>query len=74
MTWKQQLKAERKRLNVSQSGLADLLQSCPVSTVQDWELGRRVPPEWIQRLILAYLSARKASRRNHDPQHPPRFD
>ena len=33
---------------------------CPVSTLRDWEQGRRVPPEWVARLVLERLGGEPA--------------
>ena len=36
--------------------LADLL-GAPYRTVQDWNAGRRMPPDWVQRLIIEKFEA-----------------
>lgn len=50
-----QLRAERERLNLSQSECAALLPPLSVRTLQTWEHGSRVPPDWAQPLILSVL-------------------
>lgn len=44
-------------LNIKQ--LAELL-GAPYRTVQEWNAGRHLPPEWMARLILAEIERRTA--------------
>lgn len=53
------IKKERARLGVSQRGLAKLLgMSC--RTLQNWEISRRTPSQWVQKAVLETLRAKKA--------------
>ena len=48
------VRAARKKLGLSQSKFADLIQT-PVATVQDWEQGRFTPPGGVQCLLRIAL-------------------
>lgn len=53
------LKKERARLKLSQSGCAKFLgMSC--RTLQNWEISRRTPSPWVQKVVLEKLRAKKA--------------
>lgn len=41
----------RKKAGLSIKELADLLKA-PYRTVQDWNAGRRMPPKWVQDLVI----------------------
>lgn len=56
------LKAARTAAGLTQQGMFDAL-GIPRRSVQGWEAGVRIPPEWAQRLILAEL-ARIAEEKN----------
>lgn len=45
---------ERHRLRLSQRKFSELL-GIPTRTIEDWEVGRRTPPEYVVRLLLFYL-------------------
>lgn len=53
ITWAQTFR--RARGTLSQAEAAEQLHDCSVRTVQDWENGRRIPPQWVQQLILDRL-------------------
>lgn len=53
MSWAE--KFVEARGDLTQVEAAARLCGCPVRTVRDWEQGRRVPPEWVQLLVLARL-------------------
>lgn len=36
---------------------------CPERTVYAWRMGERLPPEWVQRLVIAYLKKKRPTRR-----------
>ena len=56
MTFAQQLQSARASLGLSQAGAARAISVLlSVRTLQDWELGRREPPAWVQELILRRL-------------------
>ena len=40
--------------NLTQQQMSDLT-GIPRRTIEDWEAGRRKPPEWLPKMILAYL-------------------
>lgn len=50
------IKAARKAAGLTQQGMSDLL-GIPKRTVQDWEGGKRTPPDWAERLIIEKLGA-----------------
>lgn len=41
----------------------------PVRTIEDWEAGRRTPPEYIPRLIAYQLELEKLKKENQDIKH-----
>ena len=45
------IKAAREKAAMSIKELADFL-GAPYRTVQDWNNGKRVPPKWLQQLII----------------------
>lgn len=56
MTFAERLKKARGKR--SQSEAARCLEDMPVRTLQEWEQKRSEPPEWEQRIVLAWLSQR----------------
>lgn len=48
------IKEARLKANLTQDGMAEKL-SIPIRTIQDWEAGRRTPPEYVERLVIAEL-------------------
>ena len=50
------IKYARKKAGLNMKKLADLL-GAPYRTVQDWNAGRRMPPDWVQRLIIEKIEA-----------------
>ena len=48
------IEGARQAAGLSIKGLADLL-GAPYRTVQDWCRGKRTPPAWLQRLIIAEI-------------------
>lgn len=48
-------KAARIAAGITQRGVFDVL-GIPRRSVQNWEAGINLPPEWVQRLILAELA------------------
>lgn len=45
------IRAAREKAEMSIKELSDLL-GAPYRTVQDWNSGKRTPPEWLQKLII----------------------
>jgi DNA-binding transcriptional regulator YiaG len=43
--------AMRIKAGLNIKGLAELLHA-PYRTVQDWNAGKRMPPKWMQKLIV----------------------
>ena len=64
MTWRNTVKTARGSLSQADAARA-IWSSLPVSTLQDWELGRREPPDWVQGLVLQRL---RAALRRRSPQ------
>lgn len=50
-----EFKAARNAAGLTQQGMFDVL-GIPRRSVQNWEAGINIPPEWAQRLILAKLA------------------
>lgn len=58
MTKENEFKAARKRLGMTQRELSELLD-IPKRTIEDWEGGRRNPPEWVKKLVLEKMEKYK---------------
>lgn len=54
MDFREELKKERARLEITQAELSDVL-GVPKRTIESWEMGDRKPPDYVQRLILYKL-------------------
>ena len=50
------IKYARKQAGLNIKMLAELL-GAPYRTVQEWNAGRRLPPPWVQRLIVEKIEA-----------------
>lgn len=50
------IKYAREKASLNIKKLAELL-GAPYRTVQDWNAGRRMPPEWVQRLIVEKIES-----------------
>lgn len=50
------IKYAREKAGLNIKKLAELL-GAPYRTVQDWNAGRRMPPEWVQRLIIEKIES-----------------
>ena len=46
-----EIKKAREEAGLSIKELADLL-GAPYRTIQNWNLGERKPPEWIEQLVI----------------------
>jgi DNA-binding transcriptional regulator YiaG len=51
-----EFKAARKRLGMTQQELSEKLE-IPKRTIEDWEGGRRNPPEWVKKLVLEKIDS-----------------
>ncbi len=51
MEYKDEIKELRVSMGLSQQKLSDLLE-IPLRTIEAWERGLRVPPDYVQRLVL----------------------
>lgn len=54
MDFREELKNERARLEITQAELSRIL-GVPKRTIESWEMGDRRPPDYVQRLILYKL-------------------
>lgn len=45
----------RTSFNLTQKQLSDLT-GIPRRTIEDWESGRRNPPDWLPKMVQSYLS------------------
>lgn len=48
------IKEARLEAELTQAKMADFI-GIPLRTIQDWERGRRTPPDYVERLIIAEL-------------------
>lgn len=48
----------RASLKLSQQALSDKY-GIPLRTIQSWEEGFRLPPVWLQKMILEYIKIRE---------------
>ena len=55
MIFADQIKTARLAAGLTQAALAEVT-GIPNRTIQDWEAGKRTPPEWTQRLVLKELA------------------
>lgn len=60
-TFAEKLKAARAAVELSQQNMADLTL-IPRRTIQDWEAGVRIPPEYVQRFVLNELQELKGQK------------
>ena len=58
MEFKEKLKVARKEINITQEGLAKMLE-VPKRTIESWESGDRRPPDYVQRLIISEIKRKK---------------
>lgn len=64
-TFAEKIRAERKRLNLSQEEAAALFRDdhgvslLPVASWREWEYGRRVPPPLLQHFLMQFLARQK---------------
>lgn len=52
--WKDEVKAARKSAGLTQAKMNQLMK-VPMRTIQSWEAGDRIPPEYVQILVLEKL-------------------
>lgn len=55
-TFANQLRTMRTRAGWSRAKMHDQM-GVPQRTIEDWEAGKRTPPEYVQRLVLDRLDA-----------------
>lgn len=70
MNWADMFRTARGSLSQAEAAAA-ISALLSVRTVQDWELGRRQPPDWVQPLVLAVLrraAGRKTPRAKTGPR------
>lgn len=53
------LKEARLSANLTQDAMSEKL-GIPKRTIQDWESGKRKPPEYVERLVIAELKRLQA--------------
>lgn len=54
-TFAEKLKAARTAVELTQQGMADLME-IPKRTIEDWERSKSTPPPYVQRLVLNELT------------------
>lgn len=57
-TFAEKLKSARVAAGMTQQAMSDRME-IPKRTIEDWENGRRTPPEYVQRLVLNELINKK---------------
>ena len=62
-TFAEKLKAARAATGMSQQKMADRMLISK-RTIEKWETGERVPPEYVQRFVLNELTEIAASKEN----------
>lgn len=62
-TFSDDLKSTRKSAALTQQGMAERMK-IPNRTIQDWECGKRTPPEYVQRFVLNELNSLKKTEKN----------
>lgn len=55
MCFSEELKAQRKRLGISQKKFSEIFE-IPQRTVESWETEKRTPPKYVQKLIIEKLN------------------
>ena len=55
-TFAEKLKAAKKAAGMTQQKMADRMR-IPKRTIEEWERGNNVPPEYVQRFVLNELLA-----------------
>jgi DNA-binding transcriptional regulator YiaG len=55
---KDELKAARKIAGLTQRAMSELL-GIPSRTIQDWEAGKRIPPDYVKKSVLEKLDGLK---------------
>lgn len=60
------LKDIRKETGLTQSEFAEYYE-IPVRTIQEWEQGRRKPPQYIPKLLKRIWNLENATRKKDDP-------
>jgi len=51
-----EFRSARKRLRMTQRKLSEIL-GIPKRTIEEWEGGRRNPPEWVKKLVLEKMES-----------------
>lgn len=59
----EKLKSARKQAALSQQGMADLML-IPKRTIENWEVGERTPPPYVQRFVLNELKSVKGDEKS----------
>lgn len=54
MDFSEKLKDARKAADLTQQAMAERME-IPKRTIQDWELGLRIPPAYVQRFVMNEL-------------------
>lgn len=57
----EKLREARKAAGLTQQGMADWME-IPFRTIQQWEGGQRMPPPYVQRLVLNELQSLNGSK------------
>ena len=50
------IKEARQQAGLTQKAMHDMF-GIPKRTIEDWDSGKRYPPEWVERLVLEKLES-----------------
>ncbi|WP_277287721.1 helix-turn-helix domain-containing protein [Veillonella montpellierensis] len=50
------IKEARQQAGLTQKTMHEML-GIPKRTIEDWDMGRRYPPEWVERLLIEKLKS-----------------
>lgn len=56
------IKQAREAAGLTQQQMSELLK-IPKRTIESWDSGKRVPPEYVERLVIAELKRKKENKK-----------
>lgn len=49
------IKETRAAAGLSRPQMSKAIYGIPVRTIEDWETGKRIPPTWVEKLVIEKL-------------------
>lgn len=49
------IKETRTAAGLSRPQMSKAIYGIPVRTIEDWETGKRIPPTWVEKLVIEKL-------------------